>query len=103
MLRLILWKVWRDIMNMFRAPIGPRNVFKNLLDVPRSYVGQAGKFLAVNIIESGLELADPSIGISALLDAGKSNTVYDLGEMMTGGESDTDFGEATSINCGGAI
>ena len=65
----------------------PIFTFLNLADAPNSYLGAAGKFLAVNATEDSLEFVDAASGSSFKL-VGSVDTAADLPQLYAGDNGD---------------
>lgn len=87
-------------MTMFMKPFEKIPSISDLSNVP-SLIGYAGRFLAVNALESAIEMCDPDIGVDTMISGGVPNSTYTIGQLYDGGTPNTDYTRKYQMNCGG--
>lgn len=83
---------------MYNGPYEKKIRLVDLADVP-SPIGQGGKVLALNILETFFEWINPGGSVSTIVSCGVANTDFVPSDNVSAGDADT---SGFPINCGGA-
>ena len=101
MLKYLMLKGCRLIMSMFKAPFGNKISMKNISEIP-SMIGKGGLAFFVDLIENGVEFADPTVGIGTLFQCGIATTVFPGSDRVDCGNSTSSYSGIETYDGGDA-